>query len=163
MVMRSGMLVGSFDPFHLGHLDIVERSLQLFDQLYVVVAPNFQKQNLLSVDQRVALIQESLAHWDSIFVLPWEGLTVDFARTRGIRFLVRGLRLLSDMEWEQTLEAFNKHLFPELEIVYLMTRPDLRHISSRALRELIHFGYPIETFVPAPVWAFIQKHFYQKG
>ena len=146
-----GLIAGSFDPFHKGHLDIVERAVKLFDILFVVVAQSSFKQPLIPRSERVSLIQKSLGHIPNVQVLSHDGLVTHLATQLGVRVLVRGLRVGSDFEYEQSMEWFNSQLNQQLETVFLMTRPEWRFVSSRAIKELLVHGEPVDYFVPQPV------------
>lgn len=153
-----GLIAGSFDPFHKGHLDIVERAARLFDTLYVIVAHSSSKQPLIPAAQRVQLIQKSLTHIPNVQVRSHDGLVTQLAHQLGVRVLVRGLRVGSDFEYEQSMEWFNSQLSPQLETVFLMTRPEWRFVSSRAIKELHLHGEPVDHFVPQPVAEWIKAH-----
>jgi pantetheine-phosphate adenylyltransferase len=153
MRKTSAIYPGTFDPFTNGHLTLVERGLKLFDSLVVAVALNPQKAALFSVDERIALIQESVAGLDNVTVESFSGLTVDYARKKNVTAMIRGLRAVSDFEYELQLALMNRKLDRDLETVFLM--PALRYIflSSTIVKEAASFGGDISGLVPVSVEA----------
>jgi pantetheine-phosphate adenylyltransferase len=150
---RKAIYPGSFDPITNGHLDLLERASGLFDELVVAVAKDNAKTSLFTVDERVALIQEATQGLERIRVVPFEGLLVDFAAKEKAVALVRGLRAVSDFEFEFQLALMNRKLSPQLETLFLMPREDLTYISSRIVKEIARLGGQIEGFAPANVVA----------
>lgn len=158
--MRRALYPGSFDPITNGHLDVLQRAAGLFDELVVAVARDNAKQSLFTLDERVALLQEATQHIPNLRVLPFQGLLVDFARQEGAMALVRGLRAVSDFEFEMQLALMNRKLEPNLEILFLMPREELTYISSRLVKEISRLGGNVTQFVPPNVAAALQqKHF----
>lgn len=149
--MRKAIYPGSFDPITNGHLDVLQRAVGLFDELVVAVARDNAKQSLFSVDERVQMIQEATVQHERIRVVPFEGLLVDFAQREGAVALVRGLRAVSDFEFEFQLALMNRKLSPNLETVFLMPREELTYISSRLVKEIARLGGDIHQFVPRNV------------
>ena len=149
--MRKGVFVGSFNPFTIGHDSIVRRSLPLFDRLVIgVVGDNVHKPDMPSVDERMQAIRELYAKEERIEVKPYYGLAMDFAKAENAHFIVKGVRSVSDFEYEQWQADFNRRL-GGIETILLYTEPELASISSSALRELQHFGVDVSDFLP-------QKH-----
>jgi pantetheine-phosphate adenylyltransferase len=142
---------GTFDPVHLGHLDVIRRSAQIFQSVVVAVAANKPKGPLFSVEKRIAMVRESLGEYPGIEVVPLEGLLVDFARRRGIFTVIRGLRAVSDFEFEFQMALMNRKLEPRLETVYLTPKEDYSYLSSRIVKEVALLGGDISAFVPAQV------------
>jgi pantetheine-phosphate adenylyltransferase len=142
---------GSFDPLTNGHLDIVDRTAQIFDRVVIAVLENPSKQPLFSTAERVAMIRESLGDRPSVEVSTFNGLTIDFARQVGARVIVRGLRAVSDFESEFQMALMNRRLEPDVTTVFIPT--SLRHLflSSSLIKELAEFGGDISEFVPANV------------
>ena len=138
----------SFDPVTNGHLDIIERARSVFPQLVLGVASNVAKPGLFSTEERIAILKEVLRDTRGIRIDVVEGLLVDYARQLGARVVVRGLRAMSDFEYEFEMALMNKHLYPELETVFMMTNPKYFYVSSSRLKELIRFGGDISAFVP---------------
>ena len=151
MTERLALYPGTFDPFTHGHLDIVERGCRLFDHLEITVAINSSKKPLLSVEDRCRLIAECVQHLDNVSVAPFEGLLVDYARERGASALVRGLRQVSDFDFEFRMAFANRRLHEGLETVFLMTSEEHALIAASVVREIHHWGGDISSFVPDPV------------
>jgi pantetheine-phosphate adenylyltransferase len=149
--MKTGIYPGSFDPITNGHLDVLQRAVGLFDELIVAVARDNAKHSLFSVEERVQMIQEATASHARVRVMPFEGLLVDFAKAQGAAALVRGLRAVSDFEFEFQLALMNRKLSPQLETVFLMPREELTYISSRLVKEIARLGGDIQQFVPVNV------------
>lgn len=148
--MRKAIYPGSFDPITNGHLDVLQRAVGLFDELVVAVARDNAKQSLFSVEERVALIQE-VVQIPNVRIVPFDGLLVDFAARENAVALVRGLRAVSDFEFEFQLALMNRKLSPTLETVFLMPREELTYISSRIVKEIARLGGNVDLFVPPSV------------
>ena len=157
MQKRKAIYPGSFDPITNGHLDVLQRAVGLFDELVVAVARDNNKSSLFTVEERVALIQEATAGMERIRVVPFDGLLVDFAAQEQAVALVRGLRAVSDFEFEFQLALMNRKLSPTLETVFLMPREELTYISSRLVKEIGRLGGNINLFVPANVAAALRQ------
>lgn len=151
--MRRAIYPGSFDPITNGHLDVLQRASGIFDRLIIAVARDNAKQSLFSVDERVELIRCATAEINGIEVVPFEGLLVNFARQHQACALVRGLRAVSDFEFEFQLALMNRKLEPNLETLFLMPREEYTYISSRLVKEICRLGGHIEQFVPPNVAA----------
>jgi len=146
--MRSAVYPGSFDPFTNGHLDIVERALKIADNLTIAVLKNTSKKSLFTPDERVDIIREVLAGYKQVKVETFEGLMVDFCRQRNIQLVIRGLRAVSDFDYEHAIFLMNKKLLPDLETLFLMAGSDNSFISSTIVKEVAHFGGNISDQVP---------------
>lgn len=142
---------GVFDPVHLGHLDLIQRGGHLFDRLVVGVGINPEKSPFFTVEERVQLVQEVVRPYPNIEVKPFTGLAVHFVRDVGARVMLRGLRTLSDMEYEFTMSLTNLDLDPETETVYLMAKAEYSHISSSLIKQIATFGGDVDKFVPSEV------------
>ncbi|HEY1084497.1 MAG TPA: pantetheine-phosphate adenylyltransferase [Prosthecobacter sp.] len=151
--MRRAIYPGSFDPITNGHLDVLQRAAGLFDELIVAVAQDNAKQSLFSVAERVELLEGATEHIPNLKVMPFEGLLVDFARKQSAVALVRGLRAVSDFEFEFQLALMNRKLEPNLETLFLMPREELTYISSRLVKEIARLGGNVNQFVPPLVVA----------
>lgn len=149
--MRRAIYPGSFDPITNGHLDVLQRAAGIFDQLIIAVARDNAKSSLFTVDERVELIRNAAAEIPGIVVMPFEGLLVNFAREQKACALVRGLRAVSDFEFEFQLALMNRKLEPNLETLFLMPREEYTYISSRLVKEICRLGGHIEQFVPPNV------------
>ena len=146
--MRTGIFVGSFNPFTVGHDSIVRRALPLFDRLVIgVVGDNVHKPDMPSAEERMQVIRELYAGDERIEVKPYQGLAMDFAKAEGAQFIVKGVRTVSDFEYEQWQADFNRRL-GGIETILLYTEPELASVSSSALRELAHFGVDVSEFLP---------------
>jgi len=158
MAQRVGIYPGSFDPPTNGHLDIVGRSSRLFDRVVVGVGRNLSKKTLFSADERVALMTEACKKWPNIEVRSFDGLQVDFAKECDASFIIRGIRALSDFEFEFEMGNMNRRLAPGIEMVFLMTAPEFLFLSASRVKELVAFGAPVDTFVPANVAKALKAH-----
>src|SRR5580692_7834809 len=148
---RVAVYTGTFDPVHLGHLDVIKRGCTLFDRLIVGVGINPDKKTLFDIEERVNLLKEITGIFDNVDVLPFTGLAVGFVRECGARIMVRGLRTLSDMEYEFTMSLMNLHLDPGIETVFLMAKEEFSHVSSSLLRQIATLGGDLSKFLPEPV------------
>ena len=142
---------GSFDPLTLGHLDVIERGAHLFDGLVVAVLRNPSKNPCFSVEQRIEQIRSATAHLHQIEVAAFDGLTVEFAERCGAGVILRGLRALSDFEYELQIAHTNKSLAPELETLFLATATAHSFLSSSVVKEVARFGGPVGHMVPTGV------------
>ena len=145
---RTALLPGSFDPFTRGHEALVAQALRLFDRVVIGIGHNPGKAGLLTVDRRRQLIEDCYAGEPRVEVHVYTGLTGDFARRIGACALLRGIRNSADLEYERTMEATNRRLFPEIATVMLLTPPEVADIASSTVRELLAFGHPVEEFLP---------------
>lgn len=141
------MYPGTFDPITRGHEDLVRRCLRLFDRLVVAVAASPKKAPLFSLEERVELAREVLRGYTGVTVTGYEGLTVDFARAQGLTAIVRGLRAVSDFEFEFQLATMNRHLTNDVETVFLTPSEHYTFISSSVVREVAEFGGDVSPFV----------------
>ena len=148
---RIALFAGSFDPFTRGHEVVVEEALRLFDEVVIGVGENVSKRSLLSVEQRCRLIDDLYRDNDAVKVASYSTLTGDFAREVGATVLVRGVRNTIDFEFERSIEATNRQLFPDLTTVLLPTPADYMHISSSMVRELLAFGRDVSDYMPQGV------------
>lgn len=145
---KIALFAGSFDPFTRGHEVVVEEALHLFDEVVIGVGENVSKKSLLSVEQRCRLINDVYHNNDRVKILSYSILTGDFAREVGATVLVRGVRNTIDFEFERSIEATNRQLFPELTTVLLPTPVEYMHISSSMVRELLAFGRDVKSYLP---------------
>jgi len=142
---------GSFDPLHLGHVDIVRRATRLFPRVVVAVLDNVEKRPLLSVAERVRLITAALDGFTGIEVTAFSGLLVDFLRKRGARVILRGMRAVSDFEYEFQLALMNRRLWDDAETVILTPNEEYFYLSSRVVKEIWQLGGDVSGLVPDPV------------
>ena len=147
----SAMYPGTFDPITLGHEDLVRRACRLFDKVVVAIAANPGKEPMFSLDERVALAQSVLSGFDRVEVTGYAGLTVNFAKDHGLRVIVRGLRAISDFEYEFQLANMNRHLTDEVETAFLTPTETYTYISSSLVREIASLGGDVSEFVSPTV------------
>lgn len=158
-VVRIALYPGSFDPFTFGHLDVVQRAAKLFDRVEITVAINSDKMGLFTIDERCRLASKVVADLTNVSVMPFEGLLVDHARDRGACALVRGLRQVSDFDYEFRMAFANRKLAPELETVLLLTSEQHAFTSSSIVRDVHRWKGDVSHFVPAAVAAALKaKH-----
>lgn len=150
---------GSFDPVTNGHVDLVLRGTGIFQKVIVAVLRNTQKQSLFSVEERVSLLKESLGGIERVEVDAFDGLLVEYARSKGARHILRGIRAVSDFEYEFQMALMNRRLAPDVETVFLMPREEYTYLSSRLVREVALLGGPLEGLVPPPVLAMLRERF----
>ena len=149
--MTTALCPGSFDPPTNGHIDVIERTARYFDQLVVAVIANPSKQPTFTVNEREELLRDALTHVDNIEITSFDGLLVDFARDRGIRVVVKGLRAISDFEYELQMAQMNSELYPEMDTMFVTAKPSWAFLSSSLVKEVARYGGPIDTLVPAGV------------
>ena len=152
---------GSFDPVTKGHLDILERASSMFDKVIIAVLKNNSKKSYMPTSDRVELIRQSIKdmeNLENVEVGSFEGLTIDYARKVGAKFLIRGLRAVSDFEYEMQLSQTNQAIAPEIGTVFLITKPKYHFISSGIVKELSFLGQDVSKFVPKSVVEYLQKH-----
>jgi pantetheine-phosphate adenylyltransferase len=157
--MRIGLYAGSFDPVTRGHEDVIRRSLAFVDRLVVAVATNVSKQPLLTIEERKRLIEHSLDGEPRVEVREFSGLLVDFAREIGATMSIRGLRAVSDFEYEYQMALMNRHLFPTLETLFMVPSVDLTFISSSLVREIARFDGDLSTLVHPEVARSLRARF----
>ena len=158
-VMRRAIYPGSFDPITKGHLDVIQRAAKLFDEIVVAVAFNDQKKTLFDAEERVAMIQCAVDGHTNIRVTHFKGLLVQFAAEQHAVAVVRGLRAVSDFEFEFQMALMNRKLLPTLETIFLTPREEYTYLSSRIVKEIARLGGNVEAFVPPPVAKALQERF----
>jgi pantetheine-phosphate adenylyltransferase len=161
--MKVALYPGSFDPLTQGHVSIIHRGLQMFDRLIVAVANNPKKAPLFSVEERHAFIREACGEDPRVEVDSFNGLLVDYARSRGVSVVLRGLRAVSDFEYEFQLANMNRRLARNVETVFMMTGEDYFYISSQLVREVASFGGDVSGMVPEGVLEALRARFGSKG
>ena len=161
--MKSALYPGTFDPITNGHLDLIRRSLALFDKLYVAVLRNPLKDTLFSVEERLVLIRHCVSDLERIEVRQFEGLTVAFAQKLGVTALVRGVRLFSDFEYEFQMALTNRKLAAEIETIFLMPSEKYSYVSSSLVKDIVRHGGDISCFVPSFVEGALKEKFGRSG
>lgn len=156
--MLVGIYPGSFDPLTYGHLDIIERALNICDKLVVGVLINSSKGSLFTVEERVEILKECCKDFNTIEVISFGGLLVDYCKENGVNSIIRGLRAVSDFEYEITLASINRRLAPDIETIFLMGRDENLFISSSLVKEVARYHGDISTLVPPFVASRIQQN-----
>jgi pantetheine-phosphate adenylyltransferase len=144
---------GTFDPVTYGHIDLIKRAQEIFPELIVAVGHNSHKKPLFSLEERVAMLKKAIAGLKDIEVSHFDGLVVDFARRRKAKVLIRGLRMISDFEYEFQMALTNRKLSPDIETIFLMPQESYSYLSSKLLKEAASLGADLSSFVPA----FVEK------
>ncbi len=155
--MKTAIYPGSFDPITNGHLDVLKTSAGIFDKVIIAVAKNSEKNAFLTIDERIKLIKESTADIKNVEVDAFDGLTIEYARKKDAEILIRGLRAVSDFEYEMQLSQTNSALAPDIQTVFLITKPEYNFISSSTVREILQNNGDISKFVPAPVFRYLSN------
>ena len=149
----------SFDPITHGHLDVIQRSLNVFDELVLGVAVNVAKSETFSCEERLEMLQAVLGHEPRVRLTSFDSLTVDFAREIGANVVIRGVRAMSDFEYEFEMALMNKHLYADVETLFMMPSQEYLYVSSSRLKELARFGRDVEEFVPPIVAKKLRERF----
>ncbi|OJW82607.1 MAG: pantetheine-phosphate adenylyltransferase [Bacteroidetes bacterium 46-16] len=150
-MQRICLFPGTFDPITLGHIDIIERAVSLFDKLVIGVGINSSKQPMFSIEQRTEWFKDIFQNEPRIEVAGYEGLTVNFCKTIGANYILRGIRYVSDFEYEKAIADMNRMLEPGIETLFLTCSPDYSTISSTLVRDVIRNGGDVSKFVPKEV------------
>ncbi len=149
---------GSFDPVTKGHIDILERASKMFDKVIIAVLKNNDKKSLIPVEDRVNLIKEAIQEIKNTEVDSFDGLTVEYARKKGAKFLIRGLRAVSDFEYEMQLSQANMSIAPDIGTVFLITKPKYNFISSGIVKEVASYGEDVSKFAPNCVVEYLKRN-----
>ncbi len=160
---RAALYPGTFDPFTLGHLDIVERASRLFDRVLIGVAEPRHKTPLLPQDVRIELVRQSVSYLPNVEVKGFCKLLVEFAKEEGIRVVIRGIRAVSDYEYEMKMAWMNKKLYPELETIFLLSSEKYAYLSSSFVKEIFSLGGDVSNFLPEPVARYLRSMRSEKG
>lgn len=152
---------GSFDPISLGHLDIIERSSKIFDKIIVAVLINTSKKGFFTIEERIEMIRLVTDHLPNVEIRGFSGLTVNFLKEVEARVIIRGLRVVSDFDYELQMANANRAMEPEIETLMMMTSPKYSYLSSSLVRQVMHFGGNLEGFVPAPIIQRLKDNYYK--
>ncbi len=159
--MRRAIYPGSFDPVTNGHLDVIERARKLFDEVVVAVTRNDEKQPLFSLKERLDLLRETAGRIENVRIAEFSGLLIEFARAQAAGAVIRGLRAISDFEFEFQMALMNRNLNPAVETIFLMPKEEYTYLSSRIVKEIARLGGNVSTFVPGCVANALSKKFAQ--
>jgi pantetheine-phosphate adenylyltransferase len=151
MSEKIAVFPGSFDPITIGHVDVVKRAAPLFDKIIIALGNNSSKKYFFSFEQREAWIKEIFKDVPNVEVMAYQGLTVNFTRQVNARYLVRGIRNAADFDYEKTIAQLNKSMAPELETICMISDPEMSHISSTIVREILINGGDVSKFVPKEI------------
>lgn len=154
---RLAVYPGSFDPPTHGHLDVIERGSRLVDELIVAVGVNSEKKPFMSAEDRVAVLRECCSHLPTVTVASFEGLLITYAQSVGAKVLVRGLRAVTDFDYEFRIAMANRTLAPDVETVFLVARDEYSFLASSVVRDVAKYGGDLTPFVPEPVAALIRS------
>ena len=146
--MRKALYPGTFDPATYGHLDIIERAARIYDWVLIGVAHSREKKPLFDVKERVAMLKKATAHIKNVAVEDFQGLVVEFARKKKTFVIIRGLRMLSDFEFEFQMALTNRKLAEDIETIFMMTSENYAHLSSKLIKEAVSLGADAKSFVP---------------
>ena len=158
---RHAIYPGSFDPITNGHCDIIQRALMIFDEVYIGVIENPDKKTLFSIEERIQMIQSLFKDNARVHVEGFEGLLVDFAKIKNIYTMIRGLRAVSDFDYECQMSHTNRHLCPQLDTVFLMTDAKYSYLSSSLVKQVARYCGNISQFVPASVESVLKDRYYE--
>lgn len=157
--MKIAIYPGSFDPITNGHIDVIERSAKMFDKVYVVIGINSKKNSLFTQEDRISMVQQSLAHVPSVEVAFHDGLIVDYAVSVGATAIIRGLRSVTDFEYEMQIALMNRKMQPELQTVFLMPHEKYTYLNSSIIREIARYKQNVSEFVPKVVEQKLKEKF----
>ncbi|MBM3252585.1 MAG: pantetheine-phosphate adenylyltransferase [Candidatus Omnitrophica bacterium] len=154
---KTAIYPGSFDPITYGHIELIKRALGIFEDVIVAVANNVEKNPIFSVKERLEMIKDAVKDLDNVSVESFDGLVVDFARKKKVSVIIRGLRMISDFEYEFQMALTNRRLASDVETIFLMPSEQYSFLSSRLLKEAAHLGADLSSFVPAEVEKALKK------
>jgi pantetheine-phosphate adenylyltransferase len=161
--MPEALCPGSFDPPTNGHLDVIERASRLFDRVVVAVIANPSKEPLFSLDERKQLLADTLVHVPNVEIASFSGLLVDFARDRKLTVIVKGLRAVSDFEYELQMAQMNAALSPGLDTIFVTSKPSWAFLSSSLVKQVARYGGNVEGLVPEVVWKALRERYETQG
>jgi pantetheine-phosphate adenylyltransferase len=153
--MKIALFPGSFDPITKAHVDILKRSISLFDKVYVGIGLNSNKKPLMEADKRLEMLRAVFIAEPKIEVISYEGLTVNFCQKIGASYMIRGIRTVSDFEYEKAIAQMNHALIPNIESIFILSKPGYSSISSTIVRDILRYGGDVSQFVPAEAIPFL--------
>ncbi|MGY3211619.1 pantetheine-phosphate adenylyltransferase [Mucilaginibacter sp. HD30] len=153
--MKIALFPGSFDPVTKAHVDIVKRSVGLFDKVYIGIGDNSSKKGLLSIEKRELMLRAIFDTEPKIHIIAYDGLTVDFCRSIGAGYMIRGIRTVSDFEYEKAIAQMNHSLAPDIESIFIVSKPGYSSISSTIVREILRYNGDVSQFIPKEAIAFL--------
>jgi pantetheine-phosphate adenylyltransferase len=153
--MKIALFPGSFDPVTKAHVDIVKRSVSLFDKIYIGIGANSSKQGLLSVAKREEMLRAVFETEPKIHIIAYEGLTVDFCKSIGAQYMIRGIRTVSDFEYEKAIAQMNHTMAPDIESIFIVSKPGYSSISSTIVREIMRHNGDVSQFIPKEALALL--------
>ena len=153
--MNVALFPGSFDPVTKAHVDIIKRSIGLFDKLYIGIGDNSSKKGLLSIDQREKMLRAVFENEPRIHVIAYDGLTVEFCKSIGAKYMIRVIRTVSDFEYEKAIAQMNHALMPDIESIFIVSKPGYSSISSTIVREVLRHDGDVSQFIPKEALAYL--------
>jgi pantetheine-phosphate adenylyltransferase len=153
--MKIALFPGSFDPVTKAHVDIIKRSISLFDKFYIGIGDNSSKKGLLSVEKREQMLRAVFENEPKIHIISYEGLTVEFCRSINAGYMIRGIRTVSDFEYEKAIAQMNHALAPEIESIFIVSKPGYSSISSSIVREILRYKGDVSQFIPKEALPFL--------
>lgn len=160
--LKTAIYPGSFDPITKGHLDVLKKASKMFDKVIIAVLKNSSKKGFLPIEDRVELIRQSVKDIENVEVDSFDGLTIEYARKKGANILIRGLRAVSDLEYEMQISQTNSALAPEIDTVFLITKPKYNFISSSIVKEIASMGGDVSKFVPQVVFEYLNDKYKER-
>jgi pantetheine-phosphate adenylyltransferase len=153
--MKIALFPGSFDPVTKAHVDIVKRSVGLFDKVYIGIGANSTKPGFLSIETREKMLRAVFENEPKIHIIAYEGLTVNFCKSIGATYMIRGIRTVSDFEYEKAIAQMNHSLMPDIESIFIVSKPGYSSISSTIVREILRYNGDISQFIPKEALAYL--------
>jgi pantetheine-phosphate adenylyltransferase len=153
--MKTALFPGSFDPVTKAHVDIVKRSVGLFDKVYIGIGVNSVKPGFLSIQKREQMLRAVFETESKIHIVAYEGLTVNFCKSIGADYMIRGIRTVSDFEYEKAIAQMNHSLMPDIESIFIVSKPGYSSISSTIVREILRYNGDVSQFIPTEALAFL--------
>lgn len=153
--MKTALFPGSFDPITIAHVDILKRALPLFDKIVIGIGLNSSKQSFLSAEKRQEIVSVIFDGYDNVEVKLYEGLTIDFCKELNVQYMVRGIRSVSDFEYERAISQINQMMMPEVETIFMLSKPEYSAISSTIVRDILRNNGDISMFLPKEALAFL--------